>query len=42
MAKAKKEGKKKRSGKSIKRVAKLVNHNHQMLLKFYEQIKINS
>lgn len=42
MAKAKKEGKKKKSNKSIKKTIKLITHNTLMLQKFYESMRIPS
>jgi hypothetical protein len=39
MAKARKEGKKKKSRKSINKTLKLINNNNKMLKFFYDQIK---
>jgi hypothetical protein len=39
MAKARKEGKKGKSRKSINKTLKLINHNNVMLKKFYDEMK---
>ena len=39
MAKAKKEGKKKRSRKSVLKTLKLINHNNKMISKFKTELK---
>ncbi len=39
MAKPRKEGKKKKSRKSINKTLKLINNNNKMLKFFYDQIK---
>lgn len=39
MAKARKEGKKGKSRKSINKTLKLINHNNVMLKKLYDEMK---
>lgn len=39
MAKAKKEGKKGKSRKSINKTIRLIENNNKMLKKFYDEIK---
>ncbi len=40
MAKAKKEQPKPKSRKSVKKTAKLIQHNNEVLKKFYENNKV--
>ena len=40
MAKAQKEHPKPKSRKSIKKIAKLIKHNNEVLKKFYENNKV--
>ena len=42
MAKAKKEGKKGKSRKSINKTNRLIENNNKMLKKFYDEIKTPS